>query len=132
VKKAKKEYFCPTCQKEYQYIGALLTHLKNSHGLTADEINIFHSTMVENSSSVCSSDKFNDVEKVKEKVPYACEFCSRVFKGEKWLLNHIGSEHRQLIESPHLTRVHIPQMQKFHLIRHSIHRTQAKTTMQMS
>jgi ribosomal protein L37AE/L43A len=107
VKKAKKEYFCPKCHKEYHYIGALFTHLKNSHGLTADEINNFHSTTVENSLIVSSSDKFKDEEKVKvqEKAPYACEFCSRVFKGEKRLLNHIGSEHRQLIESP---RVHIP------------------------
>ena len=64
VKKAKKEYFCPICQKEYQYIGALLTHLKNSHGLTADEINNFHSTTVENSLIVSSTDKFKDDEKV--------------------------------------------------------------------
>ena len=41
-------------------------------------------------------------------MPYSCEFCSRLFKGEKWLINHIATTHAILTQSPHLSRIHLP------------------------
>ena len=107
IEKKPRNYYCQVCHKPYTNLGALLTHLNNAHDFKADEINAFHATALEKSIIPSSQDeaKLNDV---KEKAPFACEFCSRIFKGEKWLTNHIAIEHCRLIDSPHLTKIHIP------------------------
>ena len=107
IEKKPRNYSCLVCHKPYTYLGALLTHLKNAHDFKADEINAFQETVLEKSLISSSQDKAKLIES-KEKAPFACEFCSRIFKGEKWLTNHIATEHCRLIDSPHLTKIHIP------------------------
>ena len=93
---------CLKCNKEYQYIGALKTHLINVHHLSAEELNEFEGKIDHVSIPNTNTNGLS------QKEPYACEFCSRIFQGEKWLVNHIATRHAILIQSPHLSRIQIP------------------------
>lgn len=88
-----KRHKCHLCVKTYDILGqCFLTHLKTKHLLSDLELKTFE------------INNFPPKTKMIQKTTFNCNFCSRSFKGESWLSNHVNSEHKNYLDSPFLKR----------------------------